>query len=296
MIQADSLQAAVEALWGRGVTIAERQAVYGGDINRAWRLTLSDGRAVFMKSNSRARLAMFQAEAEGLRALRRPGCIGVPEPLALGTDEGLGESFLLMEHLSAGPRVPDFWERFGHELAALHRADTAGLGGGPYGFGADNFAGSSRQINTPTARWSDFFRDCRLAPQMKMAAGYFDSGGRRQCERLLERLGRLLPEPAFPSLLHGDLWSGNFVTGPDGRAWILDPAAYVGHYEADLAMTELFGGYPPAFYGAYREVNPIDSGYRDRREIYDLYHLLNHLNLFGEAYLGSVQRILDRYG
>ncbi len=296
MIQADSLSAAIGALYGADVTAAERQAVYGGDINRAWRVTLSNGGAVFMKSNGPARLTMFQAEARGLEALRKTGCIGVPEPLALGTDGGLGVSFLLMEHLSAGARVSDFWERFGHELAALHRADTAGLGGAPYGFGADNFAGSSPQINTPMARWSDFFRDCRLAPQMKMAAGYFDGGDRRRCQRLLGRLGELLPEPEFPSLLHGDLWSGNFVTGPDGRAWILDPAAYVGHFEADLAMTELFGGYPPAFYGAYREVNPIDGGYRDRRALYDLYHLLNHLNLFGEAYLGSVQRILDRYG
>ena len=112
---------------------------------------------------------------------------------------------------------------------------------------------------------------------------------------MMERLDFYLPEPEFPSLLHGDLWNGNAVCGPDGKAWILDPAAYVGHFEAELAMTELFGGFPSAFYAADNEVNPIDGGYRDRRDLYNLYHLLNHLNLFGGAYLISVQRILDRY-
>ena len=128
-----------------------------------------------------------------------------------------------------------------------------------------------------------------------MAERYFDPGTRRQCERLLDRLDSRLAEPEFPSLIHGDLWSGNAVCGPDGKAWILDPAAYVGHFEAELAMTELFGGFPTAFYEAYREVNPIDSGYRDRRDLYNLYHLLNHLNLFGGSYLSSVRQILSRY-
>ena len=167
--------------------------------------------------------------------------------------------------------------------------------GFPFGFEADNYIGASPQRNTPTADWLTFFRNCRLLPQFKMAERYFDPGTRRQCGRLLDRLDSRLTEPEFPSLLHGDLWSGNAVCGPDGKAWILDPAAYVGHFEAELAMTELFGGYPPAFYEAYREVNPIDSGYRDRRDLYNLYHLLNHLNLFGGSYLSSVQRILDRY-
>ena len=142
----------------------------------------------------------------------------------------------------------------------------------------------------------DFFRDCRLIPQMEMAGRYFDSSHRADFRRLLDRLPDLLPEPKAPSLLHGDLWSGNFITGTDGRAWLIDPAVYVGHAEADLAMTELFGGFSDRFYAAYREVSPLDPGYRERRDLYNLYHLLNHLNLFGAGYLSSVMEIVRRYG
>lgn len=158
------------------------------------------------------------------------------------------------------------------------------------GKSAEQISGGLRE-----ADWITFFRERRLLPQIQMAQRYFDSGTRRKCDRLLEHLGDYLEEPAFPSLIHGDLWSGNAVCGPDGKAWILDPAVYVGHFEAELAMTELFGGYPAAFYGAYREMNLYDAGYRDRRDLYNLYHLLNHLNLFGFSYLNSVQNILNRY-
>ena len=144
--------------------------------------------------------------------------------------------------------------------------------------------------------WIPFFRERRLLPQLRRGEGYLDEKDRRCAEKLLARLEELLPEPEAPSLLHGDLWSGNYITGPDGRAWLIDPAAYVGHREADLAMTELFGGYPAAFYDAYREAWPLQPGYEQRREIYNLYHLLNHLNLFGPSYLGSVRQILRRYG
>ena len=111
----------------------------------------------------------------------------------------------------------------------------------------------------------------------------------------MANLDRYLVEPEKPSLVHGDLWSGNFITGSDGQAWLIDPAVYVGHAEADLAMTELFGGFHPRFYAAYREVNPLQPGYEQRRDLYNLYHLLNHLNLFGRGYLSSVLRILSRY-
>lgn len=297
IILADSLENALSALYGPATAITDRRPVHGGDINRAWRLELSGGRAVFMKSNSPANLPFFAAEARGLAALGRPGVIGVPRALALGTDTRLGISFLLLEHLPSAPKITGYWESFGRELAALHRADCAGLTGEktlPYGLAFDNFCGATPQRNAPHKKWSDFFRDCRLSPQFKLAAGAMDTRMRRQADRLLARLDELLPEPERPSLLHGDLWSGNAVTGPDGKAWILDPAVYVGHHEADLAMTELFGGFSPAFYGAYNEVYPIDSGYADRRELYNLYHLLNHLNLFGESYLYSVARVLDR--
>lgn len=298
-LRTDSLNAAIATLFGDGVRIDGRHPVYGGDINRSYRLSLSDGSALFMKCNTVRNLPFFTAEAQGLAALRGSGAIGVPNALAAGTDQAQGVSFLLMEYLESSSRIGGYWETFGRELAALHRADCSKFasadGSLPFGFAADNYIGASPQKNTPAADWLTLFRDCRLLPQFKMAERYFDPGTRRRCERLLDRLDSRLAEPEFPSLIHGDLWSGNAVCGPDGKAWILDPAAYVGHFEAELAMTELFGGFPAAFYQAYREVNPIDSGYRDRRDLYNLYHLLNHLNLFGGSYLSSVRQILDRY-
>ena len=298
LIRADGLDRALITLFGPDTAVTDRQPVYGGDINRAYRLTLSGGQTVFMKSNDPGSQPMFQTEAQGLALLRRPGAIGVPRPRALGTDGRLGISFLLMEYLPSAPKIPGYWETFGRQLAALHLADTAGLtadSSAPYGLSFDNYAGSTRQINTPHEKWSDFYRDCRLVPLFRLVDSYMDRRMRGQSERLMDHLDQYLPEPERPSLLHGDLWSGNALCGPDGRAWILDPAVYVGHREADLAMTELFGGFSPAFYAAYNDVYPIDSGYRDRRELYDLYHLLNHLHLFGESYYYPVARILERY-
>lgn len=294
-----SLESAVTAVFGEGVRVADRQPVYGGDINRAYRLTLTDGSSVFLKCNGVKNVAFFQAEEAGLLALRRPGVIGTPQPLAVGVDEPKGIAFLLMDYLEAAPKRSDYWETFGRELALLHRAETAGLaaedGSLRFGFREDNFIGATRQWNTPKASWVEFFRDCRLRPQIQMAERSLDAGMRARCERLLDRLDTYLPEPEFPSLLHGDLWSGNASCGPDGKAWIFDPAAYVGHYEAELAMTELFGRNPAAFYDAYHEVNPIDRGYEGRKDLYNLYHLFNHLNLFGSSYLSSVRRVLSRY-
>ena len=298
-INARSIEEAIAVLFGENLRIVSKRQVYGGDINESYCLSLSDGTAVFLKCNALKNLSFFEAEAKGLEALHETGAIGVPEALGIGTDESKKISFLLMEYLEAAPRVGGYWEIFGRELAALHRTDTSRFlstdGNLPFGFGSDNYIGASPQVNTPKENWITFFRECRLFPQIKMAEGYFDSKIRKQCMKLLEHLDSYLTEPEFPSLLHGDLWSGNAVCGPDGKAWILDPAVYVGHFEAELAMTELFGGYPAPFYKAYQEINRIDSGYRDRRDLYNLYHMLNHLNLFGASYLNSVQRILDRY-
>lgn len=289
ILHVNMLEEAITAVFGENMRLTGKKPVYGGDINDSYRLTLSDGTAVFMKSNTQKNLPFFKAEASGLEALRQTGAIGVPKVLGIGTDRSI--SFLLMEYLEAAPKIRGYWEVFGRELAALHRADC----GKAFGFTEDNYIGASPQINTPKESWLDFFRECRLLPQIRMADQYFDAGTRRQCTKLLDHLDSYLAEPEFPSLLHGDLWSGNAACGPDGKAWIFDPAAYVGHFEAELAMTELFGGYPDAFYRAYHEVNPIDSGYRDRRDLYNLYHLLNHLNLFGPSYRNAVQRIINRY-
>ena len=142
------------------------------------------------------------------------------------------------------------WGVFGHELAALHRAPCPPLANGPFGFPKDNFIGATPQKNDPRASWVTFFRDCRLMPQITMVRDKLDLSTLVCLEHLAEHLDDHLSEPTFPSLLHGNLWSGNTVCGPDGKAWILDPAAYVGHFEADLAMTELFGRFPEGFYRA----------------------------------------------
>ena len=293
-VHTSTLEEAIAVFFGSAVKITGKQQVYGGDINRTYRLTLSDGSPVFLKSNTLKNLPFFEVEAGGLEALRQTDTIGVPEVLGMGTYQN--SSFLLMEYLNAAPKIKGYWEVFGRELAALHRADTRHLtGNGRFGFSGGNFIGASPQKNTPAMSWVDFFRECRLLPQIKMAERYFDSKTRQRFTKLLENLDGYLPEPEFPSLLHGDLWSGNSAPGPDGKAWIFDPAAYVGHYEAELAMTELFGRCPNEFYQAYSEVTPISSDYRDRRDLYNLYHLLNHLNLFGGSYLNSVLHTLNRY-
>lgn len=296
----DSLETMLQTAFGCNSRIVRKDRIYGGDINDAYRISLSTGETVFAKTNSIRNLPFFMAESHGLLALRSTGKIGVPQILGMGIDEKEGCSFLLLEYIESAPRVKNYWETFGHELAELHKAECAQFvkdskSNTRYGFAEDNFIGSNPQENTPKARWIDFYRECRLFPQIKMAASYLDSVTRRKADHLLEHLDSYLKEPEFPSLLHGDLWSGNTLCGNNGKAWILDPAAYVGSFEADLAMTQLFGGFPSAFYGAYNEINPIERGYSERRNLYHLYHLLNHLNLFGRTYLGGVVDILEEY-
>ena len=297
-----SLNEALQSLFGTGVSVVSQRSVSGGDINRAYRLTVRSGdgseHELFLKENSVSLWSMFEAEAAGLEALGNTGAIPVPEVLGLGIDGT--SSFLLLSWVPSGAPAPGFWEDFGKQLAELHRADTSSLlaGAGRFGFSGDNFIGSTPQVNEPRDTWVSFFQECRLQPQLKMAssAGLLNSSDLAVADRVLNRLDELLVEPESPSLLHGDLWSGNYMVGPDGRAMLIDPAAYVGHREADLAMTELFGGYHPAFYAAYRNAAPLQPGYEDRRDLYNLYHLLNHLNLFGTSYYSSVRRILAKYG
>lgn len=293
MLSSNSIAEAICALFGPGVSVVDWQRVPGGDINRAYRLGLSNGERVFLKCNRPELKDMFLSEARGLEALYSTGAIGVPRPLAAGADGDA--AFLILEYLESGKRRPDYWEVFGRELAALHRAPREPLPGGRFGFSCDNYIGATPQRNGAMDSWPSFFRERRLLPQIKLAWALLDETARRDLSRLTDRLDSLLPEPEFPSLIHGDLWSGNALCGPDGRAWILDPATYVGHFEAELAMTELFGGFPDRFYRAYSEVNPIDSAYPGRRDLYNLYHLLNHLNLFGPVYLGEVKAVARQY-
>ncbi len=295
----NSLAGALVELFGTSVAIAETDRLSGGDINKAYGLTLTNGKHIFMKANAKQNAAFFTAESAGLTAIAKTGAISTPEILCTGTDDGedVGYSFLLLKFIKSGKRNKDYWIDFAHNLAAMHKADTSVYfdDGGKFGFFQDNFVGARPQINTPCDSWISFFRDNRLVPQFKAADSYFDEADRSLITKLLDHLEDFMIEPEKPSLLHGDLWSGNVMCGPDGKAMLIDPAAYVGHAEADLAMTELFGGFPPEFYEAYREAKPLQSGYENRRDLYNLYQLLNHLNLFGPSYLGPVKSIVAEY-
>lgn len=294
-----SLAEALVALFGNSVAIAETDRLSGGDINKAYGLTLTNGKHIFMKANAKQNAAFFTAEAAGLTAIAKTGAIGTPEILCTGTDDGedVGYSFLLLKFIKGGKQQKNYWQELAQNLAAMHNADTSVYfdGSGKFGFFQDNFIGARPQSNTSSESWISFFRDNRLAPQFKAADSYFDTNDRKLVMKLLDHLEEFMIEPEKPSLLHGDLWSGNVMCGPDGQAMLIDPACYVGHAEADLAMTELFGGFPTEFYDAYRQARPLQPGYENRRDLYNLYQLLNHLNLFGSTYLGPVLSIVSEY-
>jgi len=288
---ASSLVDAVTEFSRRDVTIRHRRRVSGGDINETAIITLSDESQMFLKENRADLVMMFAAEAEGLLALGQAGIPPVPQPLGWGRDGS--KSFLLLEVVESG-RLKSA-ENFGSALAHLHRH----LRNEKCGFPKDNWIGSTPQVNTPMLSWFEFFAECRLGYQWRLAHvnGYGNKALTRAMESLQSRLSQLLPDldGGMASLLHGDLWDGNWMAGADGQAYLIDPAVYYGHREADLAMTRLFGGFPEGFYRSYHEAWPIESGFSERVPLYNLYHLLNHLNLFGASYMGRVREILLRY-
>ena len=289
----NSLAGALVDLFGNSVAITETDRLSGGDINKAYGLTLNTGDKIFMKANAKSNAAFFTAEAAGLSAIASTKAISTPKIICTGTDDGedVGYSFLLLEFIKSSGKISTYWETFAQELAAMHKADV----GKEFGFSQDNFIGARPQQNTLASSWISFFRDQRLAPQFKAADSYFTPADREKITKLLDNLDRFLIEPEQPSLLHGDLWSGNVMCGSDGKAMLIDPACYVGHREADLAMTELFGGFPQSFYDVYKEAFPLQPGYEERRDLYNLYQLLNHLNLFGPTYLEPVLSIVGEY-
>ncbi|MDX1593989.1 MAG: fructosamine kinase family protein [Gammaproteobacteria bacterium] len=277
----DSLR---DATGGR-VAFRDARPVGGGCINAAYRLETDAGR-FFVKLHAAAQSAMFAAEAAGLEALAAADAVRVPVPVCRGTAGD--RAFLVLEHLDLRGGDRDSAARLGRDLAALH-ATTADA----FGWDRDNTLGSTPQPNGRDADWVRFWRERRLGHQLDLAAS---RGHRfRGADRLLDRLDALLAGHApEPSLLHGDLWGGNWAALADGTPVVFDPAVYHGDREADLAMTELFGGFDPAFHAAYREAAPLDDGYPLRRDLYNLYHVLNHVNLFGGGYAGQAQRLVDR--
>ena len=266
---------------------ASPRPVGGGDISAAWRLD-TDGGAVFVKTGPTSSYDMFSAEAEGLEALAAPGVVRVPGVVALGAS---GESaFVALEWLNLGRTTRDAEARLGEQLAAMHRS-TADA----FGWHRDNTIGLTPQHNERSDDWVGFFREHRLGFQLRLAAANGFTGAlQEQGARLMKRLPVFF-EAYSPeaSLLHGDLWGGNW--GSCGaEPVIFDPAVYYGDRETDLAMTRLFGGFGRAFYDAYESAWPLASGHRERNDLYQLYHVLNHLNLFGSGYLGRAQDLIQR--
>ncbi len=314
------------------VEIAAAAPVAGGSINRAFRVELAGGGRLFVKAHAAAPGAMFEREAEGLGALAAAGALRVPRDPLPGAADGV--AFLVMEWIEGGRPGAGFFERFGRRFARLHRdssaaaetsapstrpagaptadaprADTAagksGTGEGRagaaparrFGFPHDNWIGATPQPNDWTESWVGFWREHRLGHQLRLARanGLSDRALDRLGDRLLARLGEWIDLPGEPPcLLHGDLWGGNYLADERGEPVVIDPACYYGHREADLAMTRLFGGFSPAFYAAYEEEWPLPPGSEERLAIYELYHLLNHLNLFGRSYRGRCAAVLER--
>jgi fructosamine-3-kinase len=271
--------------------IKNRRSVGGGCINQGYAVSGDTG-TYFVKLNRASQVEMFEAEALGLKQMLGTNTIRVPKPICVGT---AGDSaYIVMQWLEfAGSGNTQAWEEMGRKLAAMHRA-TPPQPSGQQAFGWDinNTIGSTPQINTWASNWAEFFAEQRLGYQFKLArrrGGHFS-----QQERLLAVVPELLEHQPQPSLVHGDLWGGNAAITKSGEPVILDPATYVGDREVDLAMTELFGGFPAAFYRGYNEVWPLDEGYQQRRTLYNLYHILNHFNLFGSGYASQADRMIDQ--
>ena len=264
------------------------RGVGGGSINQAYRLP-GDPHPVFLKLNDPSALPAFEAEAEGLEALAASGGVAVPGVLDLG--RAGDTAYLALEWVELGNRTPAAQRRLGRGLAIQHRATAR-----TFGWHRHNTIGSTPQRNTPSDDWLDFYRTERLEFQLELAQRNGLPG--RTLEQGRQLAGRLAPFFAgyrpVASLLHGDLWSGNWGADAGGTPYIFDPAVYHGDREADLAMTRLFGGFGADFYAAYQEQWPLARGWEQRVDLYNLYHLLNHFNLFGAGYLGQVAASLSR--
>jgi fructosamine-3-kinase len=283
------IAAAISAATGAPFRIASSRAVSGGCIHASVALAGEDGRHYFAKTNDARQGANLAAEADGLAALAAAG-MRVPTVIAQGVAEDT--AFLVLEHLALREGRPAEYRELGRSLARMHARPV----GTTFGWHRPNFIGATPQRNGETHDWAEFWDRERLGPQLALAAerGLGDalqSLGARLRAAVPRLLAGRAPKPA---LLHGDLWGGNAAFVQSGEPVVFDPAVYRGDPEADLAMTELFGGFPRAFYEGYGEIAPIDPGYARRRDLYNLYHVLNHANLFGGSYAAQAARMMSR--
>jgi fructosamine-3-kinase len=269
---------------GQPFTVIQRRSVSGGCINQGYCL-LGDEKNYFVKLNQAHQLGMFQAEALGLGKMAATQTIRVPRPICYGS-EGT-QSYLVLEWLEFGRGNNDSWYRLGQQLAALHQVG----GSNQFGWQSENVIGSTPQLNPWTESWAEFFAEQRIGYQLRLARR--KGGNFPDPATITSQVTALLQDrQPQPALVHGDLWSGNAAILTTGEPVILDPATYYGDPEVDIAMTELFGGFPAGFYQGYNAVSPLDSGYQRRKTLYNLYHILNHFNLFGGGYAQQAQQML----
>ena len=283
------IERAIREAAGESFSLRDCEPVTGGCIHRA--LRVADGATrYFVKLGPAETQAMFEAEADGLAAIRASDTMRTPATVAIAAHDGY--ACLVLEHLDMeAVRTPEHGERFADALARMHATQ-----GERFGWHRDNFIGSTPQSNTPYDNWALFFVRERLRPQFQRARALGFTGElQRAGERLMDRVPALfLDYRPKPALLHGDLWHGNAGIDAGGEPVLFDPAVHYGDRESDLAMSELFGGFPTRFYSTYRTVAGLDSDFESRKPLYSLYHLLNHLNLFGRQYLRECERVAIR--
>ncbi len=272
-----------------GTKIQSVKYVGGGSINQARLLETKTGQ-YFLKMNSNSdAMEMFETEAKGLDLLSNSKTFKIPRVIALGKDEST--AYLLLEFVETGYRKAGFWKSFGHQLAALHQHSAK-----QFGLDHHNFIGSLPQTNNYCETWSAFYANERLSPQIKLAQNQnrIQTSDIQSFDNLIKKLPNIFPnEP--PALIHGDLWSGNFMVSSSSTPVLIDPSVSFSHREMDLAMSKLFGGFEFQFYQSYREAYPTEPGLNERIEIYQLYYLMVHVNLFGGGYINSVRSILNSF-
>jgi fructosamine-3-kinase len=282
----EPIQAFIEQLLSEKVSFT---AVGGSSINHTYRIN-ANTQTFFCKFNNQAELpGLFDAEQNGLALLARQQVIRIPRVIA--NEQINGTQILILEWIEQGLKSDSFWDTFGRQLAALHHVEHS-----QFGLITNNYMGALPQNNEPCGNWIEFFIHQRLQPQIKLALDHklLESAHVKQFEKLYQQLGVIFPvEP--PVLLHGDLWSGNFLCDEKGKPVLIDPAVYYGHRSMDMAMTTLFGGFDARFYESYNYHFPLPANYRQQWEICNLYPLLIHLNLFGKSYLADILNTIRQY-
>lgn len=272
-----------------GLAIHHYRSVHGGDINDCYCLQADAGDFFLKVNDSNLYPAMFEKEARGLDVLRNNSSLVIPPVIKHGTVNS--RQYLLLEWIEPGTASQGFWKGFGVALATMHRHSQA-----YFGWEEDNYIGSLPQFNTPHKNWSVFYAECRILPLVKRLFDVhaFTQNDVSSAIAVCKKLNDLFPEEA-PSLLHGDLWSGNFMTTTNGEASLFDPAVYYGHREMDIGMTQLFGGFNDLFYDSYQQVYSLENGWQQRLQLAQLYPLLVHAVLFGGHYIGSCREIIRRF-